>query len=92
MMTAQMDALIEAAQAGFIPDGGTSLGAVLEAFPEFFRLLTEKLHELGEYIPGMGMSEEAGALISDMAVHCGAAQESASSAALVNLAQFLNGG
>ena len=91
-MTAQMDALIEAAQAGFIPDGGSSLGAVLEGFPQLFATLEAKLHELGEYIPGMGMSEEAGALVSDMAVHCGAAQEAASSAALTNLARFLNGG
>lgn len=87
-----IEILIEAAQQGFIPDGGESLGAALEGFPELFRALEERLHELGEYIPGHGMSEEAGALVSDMAVHCGSAREAASSAALTTLARFLNGG
>jgi hypothetical protein len=84
-----MDALISMVEQGFLPDGGSTLGIILEAFPDFWQALGKSLRELGDYIPGTGLSEEAGALVSGQAVHCDAAREDASSAALANLARFL---
>jgi hypothetical protein len=86
----QMSALISMIEQGFIPDGGGSTaGIILEAFPDFWEALERKLREFSAYIAESGISAEAAGLVSAQAVHCDAAREAASSAALANLARFL---
>jgi hypothetical protein len=91
-MAANMEALTEAVQHGFIPEGGTGLAVTLEAFPEFFRVLTAKLDELSAWMGATGFAETASAGVIDLAKTCGTATDQAEEIAMSPLIQFLRGG
>lgn len=80
---ADIDGLIELAQAPFIPLTPQALRELIEGFPEFWRLLAEHLRSLAGYadgeLPGLTGTAEG---IADMAAAAGAAQDAAEQAAL----------
>ena len=77
------DGMIEELQTPFSPVTAADLKGLVEAFPEYFRLLADRLRELADHVPEQDPSlSEVGAQIANMAVHAGAAKDAAEQAAL----------
>jgi hypothetical protein len=83
-MAVDINALTDELGAGFIPDSGQGLAAMLESLPAFFEALKNGLVNLSEFIGDgpAGLLEDAGGRVNDMAVHAGAAEEAAREAYL----------
>jgi hypothetical protein len=78
-MAADVSAMADMAEQGFIPDGGKALLTQLEKFPQLFELLSSGMHELAEFMSGQGgILEETGADMHEAADMAGSLFDSTS--------------